>query len=494
MQSLQVPNTVWTLSVMPINGWGDGAALAIKAALGLVLSLLLAYVAKLLVESRAHERGLETLVAQRTAELQTSTLELQNFRAAMDASADAIYLVDRASMRFVDVNAAACRMQGQTREELLALGPAGALSMPNAELERIYDSIIAGGAGTDPVELRPRAPNGKRLWVELRSRAQNTGSGWMIVATARDITERKRSERALRESAQQLRLFADNVPAMTSAFDNKLRLLFINKRYVEFFGHGQTDLVGKHLREVVGEKTYGEVQGYFAQVLQGQPVTYERTGKLPSGAPGYLEVKLLPHIGEEGKVLGCFALTTDITEHKLAEERIQRVAHHDSLTGLPNRLLFNDRLQQAISLAKRDAGRFALLYLDLDKFKPVNDQYGHATGDELLRAVAARLRREVRESDTVARVGGDEFAVILSHVSRADEAQIVACKIIAAVTVPFPRESPEPSVSIGISIGIALYPSDGANADALVKAADAAMYEAKQVGNSVRCCKPQTKG
>ena len=106
-------------------------------------------------------------------------------------------------------------------------------------------------------------------------------------------------------------------------------------------------------------------------------------------------------------------MTTDITEHKLAEERIQRVAHHDSLTGLPNRLLFNDRLAQAISLAKRDSRQFALLYLDLDRFKPVNDTLGHAAGDELLKSVGARIRRQVRESDTVARIGGDEFTVIL---------------------------------------------------------------------------------
>jgi len=307
-----------------------------------------------------------------------------------------------------------------------------------------------------------------------------------LVSKLEEKNTELQAQQALRESAEKLRLFADNVPAMTAAFDENLRLQFVNKRYAEFFGHGKTNLLGKHLREVVGEKVYRKIEGYFVQVLRGHPVTYQRTRKLPNGESGYLEIKLLPHIGEQGKVLGCFAVTTDITEHKLVEERIQRVAHHDSLTGLPNRLLFNDRLQQAINLAKRDARQFALLYLDLDRFKPVNDTLGHTAGDQLLQAVASRIRCEVRESDTVARIGGDEFTVILSNITKREEAEIVARKIIAAFAAPFRLGSQQQSVEIGTSIGISIYPTDGQDADALVNAADAAMYSAKQVGNSFR--------
>jgi diguanylate cyclase (GGDEF)-like protein/PAS domain S-box-containing protein len=605
-KTIEVPNATWTLSVAPVKGWGDPLELWLNAALGLLFCLLLAYVAKLLVQSRAHERGLEALVKLRTAEVEAreadlnraqsvarvgswvldftrkefrastealriigisasaplnfedflqrvhpddrSTVDrawqavwkgepydiefrimtgnaigwvhsyaeltpeadgterralgtvqditehkrheegLQNFRMAMDASADAIYLVDRASMRFVDVNEAACRMQSRTRAELLALGPDRVLSLPQAELARTYDSIIAGGPGTEPLEMPRQREDGTHVWVELRRRAQRSGAGWMIVTTVRDITERKQAEQALRESAQQLRLFADNVPAMTVSFDKNLRCLFVNKRYVEFFGHGKTDLIGMHLREIVGAEAYREIEGYFVQVLQGRPVTYQRTRKIPNGESGYLEVRLLPHIGEQGKILGCFAVTTDITEHKLTEERIQQVAHHDSLTGLPNRLLFNDRLQQAISLARREARQFALLYLDLDRFKPVNDSLGHAAGDGLLQAVAKRILRQVRESDTVARVGGDEFTVILPDIVRREEAEIVAKKIIAAIVVPFQVGSQKQSVEIGTSIGIAIYPANGQDANALVKVADAAMYSAKQEGNSFRFC------
>ena len=187
----------------------------------------------------------------------------------------------------------------------------------------------------------------------------------------------------------------------------------------------------------------------------------------------------MPDFGEDDKVVGCFAVTIDITEHKLLEERVQRTAHHDDLTGLPNRALFNDRLLQAINLARRDSRQFALLYLDLDRFKPVNDALGHAAGDELLKAVAVRIRSVVRESDTVARVGGDEFTVILTDVARREQAEFVARKITAALAAPFELGGRKKSIDIGASIGIAIYPEDARNADALVKVADAAMYSVK---------------
>ena len=190
------------------------------------------------------------------------------------------------------------------------------------------------------------------------------------------------------------------------------------------------------------------------------------------------------HLGRLCKLV----IAEDITERWHLNAELVQMAHHDALTGLPNRVLFNDRLQQTLSLAKRDSRQFALLYLDLDRFKPVNDSMGHAAGDELLQEVAARIRNQVRESDTVARVGGDEFTVILPDIAKREEAAVVAGKIISALALPF-RLSPQgQSIAIGISIGIAVYPGDGRDADALVTAADSAMYAAKQAGSSFRFC------
>ncbi len=306
-------------------------------------------------------------------------------------------------------------------------------------------------------------------------------AGYRGVGT--DVTARRRAEQALRESAEKLRRFTDNIPVMTVAYDEQLRCRFANKPFAEYFGLGVESAIGMHMREIIGADVYAEVEGHVARVLRGEPVTYQRIVRLAHGENRYFEARLLPHTGERGQSLGCFAVMTDITEHKLAEERMQRIAHHDSLTGLPNRLLFNDRLAQSIRLARRESGKFALLFLDLDKFKQVNDTLGHDAGDELLQQVAARIRRELRDSDTVARVGGDEFTVILPNVARAEDAETVARKIVATLAAPIRLERQGRSVEIGISIGIALYPSDAGDADALVSAADTAMYSAKQAGS-----------
>jgi diguanylate cyclase (GGDEF)-like protein/PAS domain S-box-containing protein len=303
-----------------------------------------------------------------------------------------------------------------------------------------------------------------------------------------DISARKLIEQELRDSAQKLRVFADNIAAMTVSWDENLRCVFANTQFTEYFAPNSDDVIGKHISEIIGAETYDRSKDQFAEALRGYPVTYQRTHRFKGGGTRHFEVKLLPHIGDRGQVMGCFSVATDITEHKLAEERIQRVAHHDSLTGLPNRSLFNDRLDQAIVLSRRTSRQFALLYLDLDKFKPVNDTLGHHAGDELLKGVAERIRHQVRESDTVARVGGDEFIVILRDVTRREDAEDLARKIVAALATPFHLGTPTQSVDIGTSIGIAVYPADAQSADGLVKAADAAMYRAKQAGGNGPPC------
>jgi diguanylate cyclase (GGDEF)-like protein/PAS domain S-box-containing protein len=295
----------------------------------------------------------------------------------------------------------------------------------------------------------------------------------------------QQSNDALQISEEKLRLFTDNVPVMAASFDANLHCSFANRRYAEYFGLSASGIIGRHLSSIIGKAGCTETEGYFAKALQGHQVTYQRKHTLPNGQLCYLEVKLVPRRGADGQANGCFVVTTDITEHKLLAENIRRIAHHDSLTGLPNRLLFNDRLTQLLSLAKRDSRQFALLNIDLDKFKPVNDSYGHAVGDELLKAVATRIRQRVRESDTVARVGGDEFVVILPQVATREGAQTVAQKIVAAMATPFELGSQRLAVQIGASIGVAIYPADGSDADSLIKSADEAMYGAKRAGSGV---------
>ncbi len=170
--------------------------------------------------------------------------------------------------------------------------------------------------------------------------------------------------------------------------------------------------------------------------------------------------------------------------------RLLQVAHHDLLTGLPNRILFQDRLSQGIALAKRENRYCALIFMDLDLFKPVNDACGHHVGDQLLKLIAGRLRLCVRESDMVARLGGDEFTIILPEMNGKNDAEMVAKKIIAELSQPF--DVNEHHLQLGVSVGIAIYPDNGNNGDLLLKAADDAMYHAKGNGGSAYCFAERT--
>ena len=183
---------------------------------------------------------------------------------------------------------------------------------------------------------------------------------------------------------------------------------------------------------------------------------------------------------DDGKVINYIAMWSDISERKEAEARINYLAHYDVLTDLPNRVLFADRFQQALVHARRTDQNVALLFLDLDRFKRVNDSLGHRAGDQLLQTIAARLKECVREDDTVSRRGGDEFVILLSGLSRPQQAGAVASKILSALARPVLCEGQE--ISVSASIGIACYPQDGQDGESLVVNADLAMYRAKQLG------------
>ena len=199
----------------------------------------------------------------------------------------------------------------------------------------------------------------------------------------------------------------------------------------------------------------------------------------------WVETCKTPIVDKHGKVLGTTGFAQDITARKAAEEQVKHLAHYDTLTNLPNRTLFNDRLRQALAIAKRDKVRMALMFIDLDEFKPVNDTYGHAVGDLLLKEVAVRIQDCLRESDTVARMGGDEFTVLLPVIEAEQDASVVAEKIRLALNQPF--ELAGKNLHISSSTGIAIYPEHGSDEKALLKNADTAMYYAKESGrNAVR--------
>ena len=257
------------------------------------------------------------------------------------------------------------------------------------------------------------------------------------------------------------------------------------------FGYDAAKVIGQNVKILMPEPHASAHDGYIARYLQTgvahvirQP--RELSARRNDGSEFPVELNLTEiRLGSERYFTG---ILRDITDRKQAEERIRSLAHYDSLTGLPNRALFYDRLSQAMGLAKRDRRALALLYLDLDRFKAVNDTLGHDAGDELLKDAAGRIRRQVRESDTVARLGGDEFTVILPKITSRDNAAEVSRKIVDVLRSPFYLGNQKQEARIGTSIGIAIYPADARDMDALIKAADAAMYDAKQARNTYRFC------
>lgn len=216
-----------------------------------------------------------------------------------------------------------------------------------------------------------------------------------------------------------------------------------------------------------------------------RPAVVEHIHRGADGKDRNVEVHCSPIVDEKGQLIQLIEYTIDVSQRRTAERQLEYLAYFDTLTGVPNRRLFFDRLDRAVSMAKRDGSMFALLFLDLDRFKFVNDSFGHGTGDLLLKEVAGRLKNFIRESDTVARMGGDEFAVILTRIRDARDAETVAEKIKESLRKPF--RLPGLECAVDASIGISLYPLDAVDSGMLLKKADAAMYSAKGSRSDTVC-------
>ncbi len=260
------------------------------------------------------------------------------------------------------------------------------------------------------------------------------------------------------------------------------RILFVNNAFYKTYGYTNEDIIGKYCDIFLeGIATRDNSDGNLTEVSKGSwcGEIYHRNKK-GNRFPVYLSRSVIKD--EKERELGIVNIVRDITEKKAIEQRLKHMAHFDDLTGLPNRALFYDRLNKLLLRTKSDSRPFAVLFLDLDRFKIVNDTLGHTIGDSLLKIIARRLLQCVREEDMLARLGGDEFAVILTNINEHQNAATVARRIITCLENPFRIKKNE--CTIGVSIGITLYPHDGDDADTLIKNADTAMYHAKGSGRN----------
>jgi diguanylate cyclase (GGDEF)-like protein/PAS domain S-box-containing protein len=297
--------------------------------------------------------------------------------------------------------------------------------------------------------------------------------------------ERQFSLEALRESEERHRLLADNAQDVIWTMDIDGRFTYVSPSVEKLRGYSANEAIEQTLEQTLTPDSLAKVKSAIgrtiAAVQNKQPFpdfVAELDHYCKDGSTVCAETRTSGIYDAEGNFIGIVGVSRDITERKKSEERIRYMAQHDSLTGLPNRALFADRLQQALSYCKRHNRALAVMLLDLDKFKPVNDSYGHALGDELLKQVAVRLLACVRTSDTVARIGGDEFVILLHQVDDIDQAKIVSEKIQLVLSEFFVIE--DNSIRIGCSIGTAFYPQDGADLLSLTKVADQRMYQQKR--------------
>ncbi|WP_296223780.1 sensor domain-containing diguanylate cyclase [Ralstonia sp. UBA689] len=298
----------------------------------------------------------------------------------------------------------------------------------------------------------------------------------------RDITQDKAAKEALQRSRETLQTVTDAIPALVSFVDTDERFRFLNAAYEKTYGLPTAAMLGQTVREVVGEETYQIVHDPLQRAMAGETVVFEREHHSRE-AYRCEEINYLPQFDAQGHVAGVHSVILDVTERKKQELRLRALTTTDHLTGLLNRAGFEERMSAAIEQAQTGDTVGALLLLDLDGFKTVNDTYGHAVGDALLRAFAQRLARTVRPYDGVARFGGDEFAVVLERLSHADDAKTVAATILNACNRPF--RLGEATIQIGTSIGIAGFDARTLAQSVVFEAADEALYEAKSRGKGL---------
>ncbi len=298
--------------------------------------------------------------------------------------------------------------------------------------------------------------------------------------------ERNAQTAKLEHNYHFMNAFLDAIPLPVFYKDKDLRYRTINKAFASILGRSKDQIIGKTTVEILPDKSSELAQTYDLTTLKsGQDQKYETTFPFSDGLRHEIEINKSVFIDGSGERVGVVGAFTDITERKIYEAKINYLAMHDQVTGLPNRNMFYAQLKKAIAMAERNNYSLAILYIDLDGFKIINDSFGHSAGDTLLRTVGKRLSKSIRKSDTACRIGGDEFVVLIEMYSDQADLKIIAEKLCKSLAAPSPCEGH--ICQTGASIGIALYPQDAETPQNLVKAADTAMYAAKQQGKNQAC-------
>ncbi|MBN1664471.1 MAG: EAL domain-containing protein [Deltaproteobacteria bacterium] len=410
----------------------------------------------------------------------------ENIRTVMETIRDGYVELDLTG-RIIYANDAVCRHVGLTRGQLLGLNNRSYTDEATAKrMFQIYLDVYKTGAPAMGVEVQVFRQDGtpqiSEISISLIRNSRGKPIGFRNIA--RDITERIQMEESLRQSEERYRTIIEEMEEWYFETDLTGNIIFFNEVFADILGRPGESLTGLNYRSLIKEENWDPVSRIFDQVFKtGQTIKnlpYEFT--LPDGSVTSAEFSIFPKRNESGVVVGFRGVGHDITERRRAEEQIEYLAMHDSLTGLPNRIMFSQLIDHTIRSSKRFRRQFAVLFLDLDRFKVINDTLGHEGGDRLLQETAKTLKQVLREMDVVARLGGDEFIILIAEFNDLKQVSTIAQRILSAVMKPHMLMGHECRVTA--SIGISTYPNDADDAESLIKYADIAMYLAKEEGKN----------
>ena len=402
--------------------------------------------------------------------------EKEKFEMLIQTSGDGIHILDPAG-NVVEVNEKFCEMLGYTRDELLRMNVVewDAKFSP----EEIWPVIENNFRLANVFETRHRRQDGTIFDVEISTKAVEIEGRILLWNASRDISERKRSEESLRLAG----MVYDNSAEAIVTTDADNNIVAVNPAFTSMTGYTAAEVIGKNPKILSSGRQGAEFyRGMWHELNEHGKWQGEIWNRRKDGDIYAEQLSINTIYTEDGKVHRRIGLFLDVTEKKKSDETIWKQANFDTLTGLPNRRMLYDRLEQEIRKAHRAEGQLALLFIDLDRFKEINDTLGHHVGDELLVEAGKRLNSAVRETDTVARLGGDEFTVVLTDVKSARDIEQVAQNIIKCLAQPYQLGAD--LVFASASLGIAVYPEDSTNIDQLMQYADQAMYEAKEQGRN----------
>jgi diguanylate cyclase (GGDEF)-like protein/PAS domain S-box-containing protein len=406
---------------------------------------------------------------------------IAHFGRLLDDSINEIYVFDATTLQFIYVNRGARENLGYSEQELAGFTPIDIKpEFSQSQFEDILAPLRCGEKQRITFETTHRRKDGSEYPVEVYLQLSDYAGIPAFHAVVQDITERLHAERRLQLYAA---IFDTTSEAMLIT-DAKRRIINVNQAFERVTGYTEQEVLGESPTLLSSGRHAAEFyEAMWGQILEQGNWTGEIWNRRKNGEvyPEWLNINAIYNdAGEAINFIGVFA---DISTIKESEERLNFLAHHDPLTGLSNRLMFQIRLEQTMAQARRNNSKVALLYLDLDRFKQVNDSLGHDIGDLLLVEAAKRIVTELRAEDTVARLGGDEFTVTLDNISNEQQIPMVAKKIIRILSTRFDISGHE--LYISASIGIAVYPRDGINTEELTRNADAAMYHAKRSGRNI---------